>query len=454
MVFLFAFLGYETILSISKTYFLTNKGVRIMKRSSVVRYAILLGIVVLAVGFMLPNTAMASNGPRMLGFSARDSAMAGATTASSADTSCMIKNPAGLVRIGNRLDLELVNGFLHDVTMHTEGPGGVASLANVGTRQRSKIGYIPAVNGGMSYQTPGIGDYPVAVGFGWFSMAAIGSSFTETRMNPLLTGQYDRFIFLTQSRMTPTVAVAINDNFSIGFAGNIGFSTLSSDMAKGSTTVGGPLGVVYEETAGQKKIDIAVGGGFTAGMLYKFNEMISVGANYESKTFMSHHYKYKDVMYLIDAPRSATIGFSFKPIEKLELTYDTRWINWEGTKACYRGPQQGGFGWQDQWVFAVGSEYSPSDKWKLRLGYNYAKSPITPKTVFANALLPVILEHHLTMGAAYQINKNWGVDLTWEHHFFNAMADSGAGDSISRAGKGTKVTAAVDIIGVGVSYVW
>ncbi|MBU0570830.1 MAG: outer membrane protein transport protein [Candidatus Omnitrophica bacterium] len=415
-----------------------------MKTRTIVRCAIFFVIVAVALGFMFPENAVALNGTRMLGFSARDGAMAGATTASAADTSCMIKNPAGLVRIGNRLDMEYLNLLPHDVSMHTEG-----ALSNAGKRQKSKINYLPGMDSGLSYQTSGIGDYPVAVGCGFFTLAGVAGSYAEPRLNPALgVGQYDRFIYLTQSRMTPAIAVGITDNFSIGLAANIGLSSLSTDMAFAASNG------TYPETAGHKKIDMAVGGGFTAGILYTFNDMISIGAAYESKTFMSHFNKYKESFHLIDAPRSASIGFSFKPIKKLEITYDTRWINWEGTKACYRGPQQGGFGWQDQWVFSAGSEYTPNDKWKLRLGYNYGKSPIREKVIFANALLGVIMEHHLTAGLAYQIDDNWGVDLTWEHHFFNAMADSGAGDLYSRVGQGTKVTAAAEVVGIGISYVF
>ena len=79
---------------------------RIMKST-----ALLLVLAVAGV-FVFPGSAFALNGTRMLGFSARDSAMAGATTASVGDTSCMIKNPAGLVKIGNRVIGQVRNVYL------------------------------------------------------------------------------------------------------------------------------------------------------------------------------------------------------------------------------------------------------------------------------------------------------------------------------------------------------
>jgi hypothetical protein len=50
------------------------------------------------------------------------------------------------------------------------------------------------------------------------------------------------------------------------------------------------------------------------------------------------------------------------------------------------------------------------------------------------------------------VTKNLSLDLTWEHHFLNSMADSGNGDVYSQAGKGTTVTAGADIISVGAGY--
>ena len=101
--------------------------------------AIILSLV-LAFGilsYLIP--AYAGNGTRELGFSARDSAMAGATTASPYDTSCLVKNPAALVWIGNRIDAEYQNIIPQDVSMNTEGPAVVQAavpypLANRGVK--------------------------------------------------------------------------------------------------------------------------------------------------------------------------------------------------------------------------------------------------------------------------------------------------------------------------------
>ena len=89
---------------------------------------------------------------------------------------------------------------------------------------------------------------------------------------------------------------------------------------------------------------------------------------------------------------------------------------------------------------------------KVRAGYNYGKSPIQRRFVFANALLPLVVEDHFTTGLSFFITRDLSLDVVWEHHFFNAMADHGEGDIYSRNGVGTKVTAAAEVIGAGIGY--
>jgi long-chain fatty acid transport protein len=244
-------------------------------------------------------------------------------------------------------------------------------------------------------------------------------------------------------RIAPGIAVAFNDKLSFGATGNIGIQGIRTNMARA---------VDFRETVGNENWDFTAGGGFTMGLLYKLNEMLNLGASYESHTWMGFHNRYIDVLHLVDEPPVINAGIAFKPTKDLELTYDTRYINWTDVKVAELGPIAGGFGWRDQWVFAVGGEYTYKDKLKLRLGYNYGKSPIQPKVVFANALLPLVMEHHLTTGFSYFLNKDLSLDFVWEHHFKGVQVDNGAGDIYSAAGRGTKITAAAEVISAGLGY--
>ena len=101
---------------------------------------------------------------------------------------------------------------------------------------------------------------------------------------------------------------------------------------------------------------------------------------------------------------------AFKPIKNFEWTYDTRYINWTDVKITDETRQKAvsdgetsGFSRQAPNIHLRIKKIMIS--LKLRLGYNYGKSPIQSSVVFANALIPVIMEHHLTTGFSYFLMK-------------------------------------------------
>ena len=418
-------------------------------------HKVTVGVIVFISFLLLSEYSYAANASRMIGFSARDEGMAGATTASAEDTSCLVKNPAGLVRIGNRIDVSYENILLHDVTIHTEGqnvPGTAINYTNAGLHQTSNINYIPGGNAGVSYRIPGTDEHPISVGLGMFTIGGMADNYPSSRLNTALLangGNYDKMVDMRTMRIAPGIAAAFNDKLSFGMTANIDIQALRANLAHSITPAGLTL---FDETAGKGNWDFTAGGGFTVGLLYKMFDMLSLGASYESHNWMGHHWQYKDCLPLIDEPPIVNLGVSIKPIKNLEVTYDTRYINWTNVKLARLAPRDGGFGWRDQWVFAVGSEYTTfKDKLKLRLGYMYGKSPIQPNVAFANSLLPVILEHHLTTGFSYFLTKDLSLDFAWEHHFKNVMTDDG-GDNADAIGTGTKITSAADVISVGLGY--
>lgn len=414
-------------------------------------------IIITLIGCLaLTGYAYAGNGTRMLGFSTRDSAMAGATTASPEDTSCLIKNPAGLVWIGNKIDLQYENIIPHDVKAtfggHVETALGGTTFGNAGVTDKSTIRYLPGGNGGISYRIPGTDKHPISVGCGVFTMSGVAVNYPSSRLNTVFSGNYDKMVDLRSMRIAPGLAVAFNDQLSFGATANINIQALRTDMATSRM-----VNNRYPQTAGGGDWDITAGGGFTLGLLYKFSKMLWLGTSFESKQWMGHHYKYKDSLPYIDEPPVINAGLSFRPIENFEFTFDTRYINWTNIKVATQQPTSGGFGWMDQWVFATGGEYTfkdknKNDKLKLRLGYNYGRSPIQDHVVFANSLLPVIMEHHFTTGLSYFLTKSLSLDVAWEHHFKAVRSDDGSGDTYSQYGVGTKVTAAAEVISVGMGY--
>jgi hypothetical protein len=220
----------------------------------------------------LSGNAYAGNGTRFIGFSARDSAMAGATTASPEDTSCLVRNPAGLLQSGNRADIEYLNIIPHDVKMNTEGRAVnlPVSLANINREQDSTVRYIPAGDAGVSYRIPGMDKHPVAIGLGIFTMCGIAVDYPSSRINGLLIANnvYDRQVDLRSMRIAPGLAVGLTDKLFFGATGNIGIQGLRTDLAKSSD---------LQETAGSGKWDFTAGGGLLSG----FFTRLMIDCNWE-----------------------------------------------------------------------------------------------------------------------------------------------------------------------------
>jgi long-chain fatty acid transport protein len=97
------------------------------------------------------------------------------------------------------------------------------------------------------------------------------------------------------------------------------------------------------------------------------------------------------------------------------VAVDYKRIGWSNAQG-YRD-----FGWEDQDVFAIGYQYT-QNSWALRMGYNYAKSPISDQSGKADGALinelnllafPAIVESHYTLGGTYVFNKVTSVDVAY-----------------------------------------
>ncbi len=93
-----------------------------------------------------------------------------------------------------------------------------------------------------------------------------------------------------------------------------------------------------------------------------------------------------------------------------------------------------------------------TDRFRLRLGYNYGRSPVRKDVLFANALSPLMAEHHLGLGFGYDLSERFSVDFGWVHTFTKTLTDDGSGDTFSQGGKGTTASLGIDSLILGVSY--
>ena len=179
--------------------------------------------------------------------------------------------------------------------------------------------------------------------------------------------------------------------------------------------------------------------GYNLGLAYEISGF-TIGATYKSQIDM----EYKGVLSKVVQPFSSTgvydndklstpaemgLGVSYVYGEST-IALDYKQIKWSSAKG-YED-----FEWEDQNVITAGYEYATKD-WAARLGYNYAKSPISEQatnftpagdTTMNSAGLsgsaintfnllgfPAIVQTHIAVGGTYNINKTTSVDLAYAY---------------------------------------
>ena len=99
----------------------------------------------------------------------------------------------------------------------------------------------------------------------------------------------------------------------------------------------------------------------------------------------------------LEQPWEMAIGFSYQLNEEMLITADYRYIAW-GLAQGYKD-----FGWKNQHVLATGLEFD-FDGLRMRMGYNYADSPIPDVSGEEGALLTDVQGHYVFDQALSMLN--------------------------------------------------
>ncbi len=404
--------------------------------------------------FMVPAVSLATNGAQLIGVGSTQKAMGGAVTAAPEDAMTAITNPAGMATVGNRADF---NGEAFIPLREMDFRNLVPALGGPGddTGSGSKLYAVPALGwtapafnrddmffGGGFFATAGLGvDYPVI---------SAGSIFEEAEV-------FTTFLF---AKVNPAVGWKVNDRLSVGAGLNLDWQLLEIRETFGASALAGVTGNAGLKLDLGRAIGV-YGGGFNVGAIYKVSDMLTVGASYISKQwFPDVRYRVKtgdienfpDGNFLarnsrkgtyrldLDFPQQAAVGLAYHPNAALTLELDIKWINWSDTHDNVElagdfdlfdtRPATFGtvtsakdinlaFGWDDQWVVALGVRYMLNEDWTFRIGWNWAESPIEEEDVFFNIALPAIVEHHLGLGTTYNFGPHWAMTCSFMWAFEN-----------------------------------
>lgn len=345
-------------------------------------------------------------------YSARGTAMGGATVANKAEPASLAVNPTLITELdGTQAQLGLTV-----VTANAK-----TTVAGQQRGLKNDVWYLPNF-----YVTQKWSDQ-VSVGLGGFSRYGLGGEYKnwETWAGSQLAYK----VKLETFSFTPTIAVKANDEFSVA----MGLEAMVIGFTQNSTLMPGPAAnaTAYEISGS----GVSWGGNFSFIYRPEWAEKWSLGAMYRTKVKqnlngrihagMEHKARNifdDDAKGAITLPDSLTAGVSFRPTEDLILeagivgtfwsAYDQILIEYsdrESTPTIHNKKD-----YKDTYRLNLGAEYNLNPNWAVRAGYVFDKSPINKHEM--DTLVPVDDRHIASVGAGYH-NDTWSVDLSYSHIF-------------------------------------
>ena len=386
-------------------------------------------------GALAAPSAFATNGYFAHGYSTAGKGLAGAGVAHSQDALASATNPAGLVKVGERLD---VGGAIfnpnrqYTISGTPTGNPGTFGLSPGTYESAHDYFFIPHIaynwmlddttavgiaaygNGGMNTDYKNV-PYPYMAGAsGTFAGGSAGVNLSQLFINASYAKQIDDKNALGASLI---MAYQMFKAHGLGAFGANGFSTDAANLT-------------------DKGDDSSLGFGVKLGWQGDVTPDVTLGVSYQSKMSMDEFSDYSGLYAEaggFDIPATAIIGLAWKTSDRSTLVFDIQKIYYSDVasianpvenlfacqggdaNSCLGGSNGGGFGWDDMTVIKLGYEWQQNDM-TWRVGVSNGDQPIqgggqtTPppngSQVMFNILAPGVIETHLTFGFTMPIDAS------------------------------------------------
>jgi long-chain fatty acid transport protein len=397
----------------------TTKGETTMKK-------LFVALTVIALAALAAPVAMATNGDNLIGVGPTSRAMGGVGIAAPQDAiSAVFANPAAMC-FGPYCPSSEFNfaGTLFAPKVETKITNFAGTFA---ADSEENIYTIPAIG----FAVP-LGKESSAWRFGLaaYGVSGLGVDYRGTAVDnsafygpggPMVAGEYTSLQIM---KFAPSIAFQASPHLSFGLATHVNYGML--DLRNGTSS-----GYAF---------------GVQPGMIYKPTDNLSLGLTYVSPQKVTH----KNVLNFgalydldLESPQQLGLGLSYDFAEAgLLLGFDAKWLNWSDADGY------SDFDWEDQWVYALGARFKATESLSLMAGYNYGKNPVKNHNGFNGNFgnnknvqgismptyyyetfrivgFPAIVEHHLTLGLAYQFSDSLILTLGYMHAFENDIKESG-----------------------------
>ena len=379
------------------------------------------------------------------GYGVKSQGMGGVGIALPQDALAAASNPAGMGLIGDRADFGVT--WFRPIR-ESELIGTVADGTYKGNDTKNflipEFGYNRQINPEL---TLGVSVY------------GNGGMNTDYKNGIPLFGSVGRAgIDLIQLFVAPTATWKITPANTIGLSVNLAYQRFEAKGLQGF--VGSSASSANLTNNGH---DNSYGAGVHVGWIGQLNDAVSLGATYQSKTYMSKFDKYSGLFAQqgdFDIPSSYGLGISVKANPRLTLAADVQRINYSKvnsvgnsianlTPSNLLGSENGaGFGWKDVTAVKLGTSYAYNDALTVRAGYNHSTQPIRNTETFFNILAPGVVQDHVTLGATWVLENKSEISLAYMHAFENSVK----GNNSIQSGGNANLKMYEDSLGI--SYGW
>ena len=409
---------------------------------------------------IVASPAFATNGYFAHGYGTKNKALVGAGIALPQDAMIAATNPAGMVFVGERMDV--------GAAIFSPSPRSYDAVGGTGLADGNPCGgpcpfeFGPGNFAGQSIESEN--DYFLIPHFGYNWMLDSDTSTGVTVYgNGGMNTEYKGGFALHDNGAG--VASVTPGTYGAGTAGvDLAQLFINVSVAKKSgahDSIGASLIAVYQTfeatglgtfapfSSNPSKLtnngkDSAMGFGFKLGAQGEIHPGVVLAGSYQSKMSMS---KFDDYAGLFaeqgdfDIPPTWTIGFAWDTSPRSTLVFDIQTIYFSQVAsvgnhisplfgACAPGlPTTGGtgpgclgqttgagFGWDDMTIWKLGYQWSsgPGSNWIWRAGYSYGEQPIPTTEMEFNILAPAVIERHLSFGFTNTLSSNseWNFAIT------------------------------------------
>jgi long-chain fatty acid transport protein len=266
----------------------------------------------------------------------------------------------------------------------------------------------------------------LALGVAIYGNGGLNTSYTTPI---LLLGTTRGGVNIEQVFISPTLAYKVGAHNSFGIAANIAIQLFADEGLQN-----------FESTASIDPAHVSnngnsygTGGGVRVGWLGELNRVVSVGATYQSRTWVSKFNRYSGLFAEhggFDVPANFAGGAAVKLGAKATLLYDEERILYGSVKSIANplasasplGTDSGpGFGWHDINVVKTGIDYDVNPSLTLRGGYNHGGAPFDSSQAFFNLLAPAVTKDHLHAGATIGLKDGKEISFAYIHAFNNTV---------------------------------